>query len=455
MMQDTIVALATGEVLSAISVIRLSGKEAWPILASVFRGKTAPEKWKAGRAYFGTIQDDGKILDEVIAVLFKAPASFTGEDTVEISCHGSPFIRKSILELCIRKGARPAKAGEFTQRAFLHGKMDLSQAEAVADLIASENEASHQVALQQLRGGFKSDLQIIRTRLLDFASLVELELDFSEEDVEFANRQQLTDFVEESLQRIRELRESFSVGNVLKNGVSVVLAGRPNAGKSTLFNALLREERAIVSDIAGTTRDTIEEVIHIGGIAFRLIDTAGIREATDTIEHIGIGKTFEKIREAAILLYIADISQLSEADIETDLSQFPEGTEVLIIANKIDCVPEPAYWTEKEKQDTRMVVISAKEGKAVESIRQRLQQYIQNQTSGISGTLVTNSRHVFALLRAEEALARVHEGLQTNLPGDLIAMDIRQTLHHLGEITGEITNDELLGNIFGKFCIGK
>ncbi|MDR3696033.1 tRNA uridine-5-carboxymethylaminomethyl(34) synthesis GTPase MnmE [Mucilaginibacter sp.] len=453
---ETIVALATPNGTGAIGIIRLSGPEAITLAASVFKGKNLT-KQASHTIHFGSIVDGDIILDEVLVSLFIAPRSYTRENVVEISCHGSAYIIESIIKLLIKKGARSAKAGEFTLRAFLNGQFDLSQAEAVADLIASNSKASQQVALQQLRGGFSSQLQALRDQLVQFASLIELELDFAEEDVEFANRDQLKKLILQINRVIHSLISSFELGNAIKMGVNTVIAGRPNAGKSTLLNALLNEERAIVSHIPGTTRDTIEEVLNINGINFRLIDTAGIREATDAIEQIGVARTMEKISQSAVLVYLFDASQISAEELQNDLQSLQKpGITLLAVANKVDLL---------EKQDNILpdfrtpalpdfLPISAKEKLHIDDLKQQIYSAaIKDKLTG-DETLVTNIRHLEALQKTEEALARVLDGMDT-ITSDFLSMDIKQALHYLGEITGAVTTDDLLENIFSKFCIGK
>lgn len=448
--EETIVALATPAGIGAIGVIRLSGPDAITIANSVFKGKDLT-KQQSHTIHFGNIVDGEVILDEVLASLFIAPRSYTRENVVEISCHGSAYILESIIKLLIRKGARSAKPGEFTLRAFLNGQMDLSQAEAVADLIASNSKASQQVALQQLRGGFSSQLQALRDQLVQFASLIELELDFAEEDVEFANRDQLKKLIYEIARVIGALIQSFELGNVIKQGVNTVIAGRPNAGKSTLLNALLNEERAIVSHIPGTTRDTIEEILNINGINFRLIDTAGIREATDTIEKIGVERTMEKIEQSALLVYVYDAAQITQDELKSDMESLQRpGVTMLKVANKADLL------TNEQLADlpADASVISAKEKTHIDELKSKIyHSAVKNQLDG-NETLVTNIRHLEALQKTEQALARVLDGIDT-VTSDFLSMDIKQALHYLGEITGAVTTDDLLENIFSKFCIGK
>ncbi|WP_460218633.1 tRNA uridine-5-carboxymethylaminomethyl(34) synthesis GTPase MnmE [Psychroserpens sp. MEBiC05023] len=465
--QDTIVALATASGSGAIAVIRLSGNEAIKIADDCFQS-VIPNKLLANQPthtiHLGHLIEDGRVFDEVLISVFKNPNSYTGEDVVEISCHGSVYIQQEIIQLFLRQGCRMANAGEFTLRAFLNGKLDLSQAEAVADLIASDNQASHQVAMQQMRGGFSSEIAKLREELLNFASLIELELDFAEEDVEFADRTQFKALVDRITFVLKRLIDSFAVGNVIKNGIPVAIVGEPNVGKSTLLNALLNEERAIVSEIAGTTRDTIEDEISIGGIGFRFIDTAGIRDTTDIVESIGIKKTFEKIDQAQVVVYLFDSSQkiqdLSaiQFEIEKIKNKYPQ-KPLLVIVNKID------QLSEKELKmidvvlgavdSSHFIKLSAKTGIGVEQLTNSLLDLINTGSLRNNETIVTNSRHYDALLKAFEEIQKVKHGLDTGLSGDLLAIDIRQALYHFGEITGEITNDDLLGNIFANFCIGK
>jgi len=449
--EETIVALATPSGTGAIGVIRLSGPDAIIIANSVFKGKDLT-KQPSHTIHFGNIVDDDMILDEVLVSLFVGPKSYTRENVVEISCHGSAYIIESIIKLLIKKGARLAKAGEFTLRAFLNGQMDLSQAEAVADLIASNSKASQQVALQQLRGGFSNQLQGLRDQLVQFASLIELELDFAEEDVEFANRDQLKKLIHDITRVISALVQSFELGNAIKQGVNTVIAGRPNAGKSTLLNALLNEERAIVSHIPGTTRDTIEEILNINGINFRLIDTAGIREATDAIEKIGVERTMEKIAQSALVIYVYDAAALTAEELNNDLAKLQQqGVTILTVANKADLLSLEKI---EELNQSNIIAISAKEKTAINDLRSKIyHSAIKEQLDG-NETLVTNIRHLEALQRTEEALTNVLRGIDA-VTSDFLSMDIKQALHYLGEITGAVTTDDLLDNIFSKFCIGK
>ncbi len=450
--EETIVALATPTGIGAIGVIRLSGLDAIVIANKVFRGKDLT-KQQSHTIHFGNIMEGDMILDEVLVSLFIAPKSYTRENVVEISCHGSNYIIESIIKLLIKNGARSAKPGEFTLRAFLNGQMDLSQAEAVADLIASNSKASQQVALQQLRGGFSNQLQTLRDQLVQFASLIELELDFAEEDVEFANRDQLKKLIHEITRVITTLIQSFELGNAIKQGVNTVIAGRPNAGKSTLLNALLNEERAIVSHIPGTTRDTIEEVLNIHGVNFRLIDTAGLREATDTIEKIGVERTMEKINQSALLVYVYDAVQITIEELNGDLESLQRpGVTMLVVANKADLLTPEQISVLPHTESA--IIISAKERRHIDELKAKIYQAaVKDQLDG-NETLVTNVRHLEALQKTEEALIRVLSGMAT-VTSDFLSMDIKQALYYLGEITGAVTTDDLLENIFSKFCIGK
>lgn len=459
--KDTIAALATPHGAGAIAVIRLSGPQAIAITEKILVSKTMKPKALAGKpghtAHFGLIAEQGVIIDEVLVTLFKAPHSFTGEESVEISCHGSVYIQQQILQLLYKYGARPAEAGEFTLRAFLNGKFDLSQAEAVADLIASNSATSHQVAMQQMRGGFSSKIKVLRDNLVNFASLIELELDFSEEDVEFADRSDLKKLVASIRQIIDKLVQSFELGNVIKNGIPVAIVGKPNAGKSTLLNVILDDDRAIVSEIPGTTRDTIEDEIIIDGVLFRFIDTAGIRTTTDVIEQIGVNKAFEVIRKSAIVIYLFDAHELSRGDLERELDIIRGhiGTsQLLIVANKID-VEDTADLQKEYEAIEPIIYISAKEKRGIHELERKLVSLFDNRTVNTTDTIVTNARHVASLNKAADALQKIMDGLDARMPGDILALDIRYALNALGEITGEVTSDDLLGNIFSKFCIGK
>ena len=453
--QDTIVALATPSGTGAIAVIRVSGEDAITLTDSVFdsvRGKRLVHQ-KSHTIHLGHIKDGNLILDEALVSLFKAPHSYTGENVVEISCHGSPYIQQQIVQLLLRKGCRAASAGEFTLRAFLQGKMDLSQAEAVADLIASDSTSAHELALNQMRGGFSSEIEDLRQELLNFASLIELELDFSQEDVEFADRTQFETLLNRMERVLKRLIDSFALGNVLKHGIPVAIVGEPNVGKSTLLNTLLNEERAIVSDIAGTTRDTIEDQISIKGVNFRFMDTAGIRETEDAVEKIGIERTFSKIAQAKLIICLFEGKNYSPITLANISKKFPDKS-LLPICNKVDVLNENQIETIKT-EIPEVIFISAKRGQGIEALKKQLFELVG--TGNISGdeTIVSNSRHYNALLKALEEVQKVKEGLEAGITGDLMAIDIRQALFHLGEITGKVTTDDLLGNIFSNFCIGK
>jgi tRNA modification GTPase len=455
---DTIVALATPPGIGAIGVIRLSGPQAIQIVDAVFYGKKL-SKQASHTIHFGTIRDEQNlILDEVLVSLFVEPRSYTGENVVEISCHGSNYIIQELIRLFIRSGARAAQPGEFTLRAFLNGQMDLAQAEAVADLIAASSEAAQQVAINQLRGGISNEIKKLRQELIDFASLIELELDFGEEDVEFANRVQLKALVQQLLRFIHKLLESFQLGNAIKEGVITVIAGRPNAGKSTLLNALLNEDRAIVSEIAGTTRDTIEESLNIQGIQFRIIDTAGIREASDAIEAIGVQKTLEKVRQSAVLIYLFDVIKTQPAQLEADLAQLVHpDTQLLVVANKMDLNPYTEYkhYANPHFSADQWIPISAANEMNIEYLKERLYQTVVGNQVSMDSAIISNLRHYDALQKAQESLEAVIQGLENVVTTDFIAMDIRHALAYLGEITGEISTEDLLDNIFSRFCIGK
>jgi tRNA modification GTPase len=451
---DTIVALATAPGIGAIAVIRLNGTKAIDICNSLFPAKDLHQQ-PGHTLHFGSIIDRGRTIDEVVVSLYKAPRSYTGEDIVEISCHGSPYIQQQIIDACIHTGARMAKPGEYTMRAFLNGKLDLTQAESVADLIASNSAASHQTAMQQMRGGFSKELHALREQLISFSALIELELDFSQEDVEFADRTQLYRLINEANEVVTHLVDSFRMGNVIKNGVNTAIVGKPNAGKSTLLNTLLNENRAIVSDIAGTTRDTIEEVLNIQGILFRLIDTAGIRESVDVIETIGVQKTMEKIREAGVVLYLFDVNEISLAELQEQIGAFRnENVNYLLIGNKTD-IGGLATMQEKFAGVEDILFISAKQHELIQELKDRLVHKVMSGDVNTEDTIVTNARHYAALQEVLKALQDVKYGLDNQLPGDLLSLDIRRCLHYLGEITGQITNEDQLDFIFSKFCIGK
>ncbi|MDA0890552.1 MAG: tRNA uridine-5-carboxymethylaminomethyl(34) synthesis GTPase MnmE [Bacteroidetes bacterium] len=445
--EDTICAITTGGGMSAIAAIRISGAKAITITNSIFSKDIRDAK--SHTIHFGTILDNTDVVDEVLISIFKGEKSFTGEESVEISCHGSVYIQNKIIQLLIGKGCRTASAGEFTMRAFKNGKLDLSQAESVADLIASESEAAHQTALRQLRGGFSSKLQNLRTKLIDFASLIELELDFSEEDVEFADRKQFEDLLEEIKVELEKLIESFKLGNVIKNGIPVAILGAPNVGKSTLLNCLLNEEKAIVSDIAGTTRDAIEDELNIKGFKFRFIDTAGIRETNDTIENLGIKKTMEKAAIAHVVLFLIDAnSNISNQLEELNKVKDKIKDKLLVVVNKIDL--------NAVKEDLKHAIfISAKNNEGIETLKERLLTFVNTKELSNNETIVTNLRHYEELQLTLHEINTIINGLHKGISGDFLAINIRQALFHLGSITGEVTTDTLLGNIFGKFCIGK
>lgn len=457
--QDTICAIATAPGSGAIAIIRLSGIYSFSSLETVFVSR---EDWSAGdfkrKLVFGYIMHNQEMIDEVLVGIFKSPHSYTGEDSVEIYCHGSQYIQKMILEALIENGVRLAKPGEFTQRAFLNGKMDLSQAEAVADLIASSDRASHQVALNQMRGGFSTILKNLREQLVNFSALLELELDFSEEEVEFANRTQLNELLQTIKFEISNLIESFKIGNVIKQGIPVAIVGKPNVGKSTLLNTILNEDRAIVSDIPGTTRDTIEDTFTINGVYFRFIDTAGLRDSDDEIEILGIERTYQKIEQAAIVLYVIDASTISFEEMIDELNDFKDhitnkDKTFIIVANKTDMLVEsPPHF--RELVDMETVFISAKRNENIELLNDLLLK-AANLPDFSDSIILSNSRHFEALSRAFDAIENVETGFENNIPSDLIAIDIKEVLYHIGNITGEVSNNEILGTIFGKFCVGK
>lgn len=459
--EDTIAALATAQGSAGIAVIRISGKEAVAITEKLFVNRKLEQiklsDKPANTLHVGWIAEDENLVDEVVVSLFKAPHSFTGEDVVEISCHGSVFIQQALLSLLLRSGARMAEAGEFTLRGFLNGKFDLSQAEAIADLVASNSSVSHQVAMNQMRGGFSSKIKKLRDKLVDFAALIELELDFSEEDVEFADRSELQDLLINIVKIIERLIESFEVGNVIKNGLPVAIIGKPNAGKSTLLNALLQEERAIVSDIPGTTRDTIEDHLVIGGVLFRFIDTAGLRDTSDVIEKIGVDKALQAMRDSAIVIYLFDAHALSRSDVLEEIERLKPhigNSQLLLVANKIDI--EDLNDLQKEYNGIEnLLFISAKEHTYLDDLKDKLIGMFDARTMNMPETIITNARHADALRKASDALYLVLEGLRKKLPGDLLAQDIRRSLDALGTLTGEVTSDDLLTHIFSKFCIGK
>ena len=450
---DTIVALATPQGIGAIGVIRVSGKEAIKSVNSLFPSKNL-ENQPSHTLHVGLLKEDTIVLDQVVISLFRAPASYTGEDVIEISSHGSPFIQEKIINAITAKGIRLAKPGEFTQRAFLNGKIDLTQAEAVADLILSNSEISRKTALQNIRGGFSEVLKALRDQLLSFSALIELELDFSQEDVEFADRKKLYSLITDAQTKTRNLIESFTLGNVIKNGVQVAIIGKPNAGKSTLLNALLNENRAIVSDIAGTTRDTVEEVINIGGILFRLIDTAGLRDAAESIiETLGVEKSYEKMNLADLIIYLFDINTTNLEELESFIKeQDSKGKKYMLIGNKIDIQDTR---TSDKFGGTNILFISALKLTNIEVIKAKMVDLVLEGKVDSGGTIITNVRHHEALRLADASLSDIIDGMNNNLSSDLLSLDIRRCLHYLGEITGEITNEDQLDYIFSKFCIGK
>lgn len=462
--QSTICAISTSPGVGAIAIIRLSGNNAINITDKIFRspkeGKLLADQL-ANSVHFGQIIFNTEVIDEVLVTLFKAPHSFTGEDSVEIACHGSVYIQQKILEILVVSGARLALPGEYTQRAFLNGKMDLSQAEAVADVIASSNAAAHKLALNQMRGGFSKEITALRKQLLHFTAMVELELDFGEEDVEFADRTKLKELTERIEQLLRKLKNSFQLGNAIKNGIPVAIIGETNVGKSTLLNALLNEDKAIVSDIHGTTRDVIEDVVNIHGTAFRFFDTAGIRETQDEIETLGIERSYSKLEQATVVLLVVD-AQNTYTIIENRIRKIRErisnGQTLIIVANKIDAAIEQTLQqlelldlTDNEK----MVFIAAKQKKNIDELIEYMSNSIKLDTTNQQDIIVTNARHYEILKNAHEAILRVLNGLDMQITGDFLAQDIRECLHYLGEITGEISTDEVLGHIFSSFCIGK
>ena len=455
---ETICAIITPQGSGAVATIRLSGKNALSIGDKIFARKKISEQ-QTHTVHFGELKDNNRLIDEVLVSIFKSPKSYTGEDVIEISCHGSLYIQQQILELLIKNGARLAKNGEFTLRAFSNGKLDLSQAEAVSDLIASESETGHKVALHQMRGGFSSDIKKLRDQLIEFTSLIELELDFSEEDVEFADRTKLLKLIKTIQTKISSLIHSFQLGNVIKKGIPVVIAGKPNVGKSTLLNALLNEDKAIVSHIPGTTRDVIEDEIAIGGYSFRFIDTAGLRETEDYVEAIGVKKTLEKVKSSSVIIYMFDVHETSLRDLKKNIEEFNEKLEgisskLIIVGNKIDAENQALIKKEFSKLKD-VILISAKEGLYLDKLVQKLLTEIEKDKLNLNETIITNSRHLEALNQTNECIDKIIEGLNTNLSGDLLTVDIKNALHHLGTISGEVTNEDILGSIFSRFCIGK
>lgn len=460
MSNDTICAISTAKGKAAIALVRLSGKNAIELLHNIFHSKsiTLASDFEANKTYYGYVKDQDNDVDQVVVAIFKSPHSYTGEDLVEINCHGSEYIQQKIMELLIRKGARLAKPGEFTMKAFLNGKMDLSQAEAVADLINAHSQSAHQLALNQMRGGFSKKIKELRSQLLVFASMVELELDFSQEDIEFADKTKLLQLVDNIDKEVVLLLNSFSKGNVIKNGIPVAIVGKPNVGKSTLLNSLLNDERAIVSDIPGTTRDTIEDMMVIDGIQFRFIDTAGLRKAESDIENYGIERTYNTIQKAKIILYLFDITTTGIEEIKEVIEDFWQHIDddnklFIFVANKTDMLGEtPHDFRDFVEMET--IFISAKRKENIELITERLVKAVGIKKIN-DETLVSNIRHYEALEKSDKALKNVKQALIDEVPGDLLAIDLKQVLYHLGEISGEISNDEVLNNIFVNFCIGK
>lgn len=459
---DTICALATAPGMGAIAVIRISGPKTFTILNSIFETKTNKSKdfnsVKSHTLHFGNIVFQNKVIDEVLLSVFKNPKSYTGEDTIEISCHGSTYIQQQLLQILQASGARLAEPGEFTLRAFLNGKLDLTQAEAVADLIASQHASAHTTAIQQLRGGYNSTIQALRQQLMDFASLIELELDFAEEDVEFANRDQLRALINGLLKEVKSLRNSFDTGNAMKNGIPVVIAGKPNVGKSTLLNALLNEEKAIVSEIAGTTRDVVEDQLVIHGYRFRFMDTAGIRHSTDTIEKIGVERTYSHTEKASIALYLCDPGQSKAEEIKNELEELKAKSRnstlsIITVINKTDQFSEAILLPYRHLPSA--IFISAKNKTHLDELKQMLIEESGVANKENENQLVTNARHAASLLKAEDALTKVITGMDDNLTSDFLALELKEAIYQLGSITGEIYTDDLLGNIFSKFCIGK
>lgn len=445
---ESICAISSPPGIGGVSLIRISGPNSFSIVEKIF--SKSLKEISGYQVLYGKIIEKKQIIDDVIVTVFKNPHSFTGENTVEINCHGSTFIQQKIIELLINNGARLALPGEFSKRAFLNGKLDLSQTEAIADLINSKSSAAHEIAIKQLKGGISSELKILRNKLIEFASLIELELDFSEEDVEFADRTHLNELIQDLTTHIDQLKKSFQYGNAIKNGVSTVIAGRPNAGKSTLLNNILNESRAIVSSIAGTTRDTIEEIITINGIDFRLVDTAGIRNTEDEIEKIGVAKTLEKINQSSLVIYIYDSLSTNQKEVDEDLRKYIENkVPCLVIANKIDLL--------KSSKDIPKdhLTVSLKTTPNILEIKESIFELFERNNVHNESVVISNMRHFEALELAYNELIKVEKGLSENIPGDLIAMDIRQVLYYIGTITGDISSDELLGNIFANFCIGK
>jgi tRNA modification GTPase len=459
--EDTICALASAHGMGAVALIRISGPKSIDVIASIFKPKNKQldiQTAVSHHLYFGMIHEGEMVLDEVLVSIFRAPHSYSGENAAEISCHGSVYIQKQIIELLIEHGCRMAEPGEFTMRAFANGRFDLAQAEAVADLIASQSEAAHRIAMKQMRGGFSARIKELRRQLIDFSSLIELELDFAEEDVEFADRKAFLHLIGTLKKEIITLIDSFKAGNVIKNGIPVAIIGKPNVGKSTLLNAILNEEKAIVSDIPGTTRDAIEDTIVIGGYSFRFIDTAGLRDSDDTIENMGIERTYQKIDQASVILYVTDLTTFNEETTVEILDEFrshidDENKHFVLVVNKADLMEGiPSHFSEFVELET--VFVSAKRKENIHLIADSLVNAVQKLNLN-TDAIISNARHFQALKESLTALESVENGFRTGLPTDLAGIDIRQALYHLGTITGEITNEEVLGNIFGKFCIGK
>ena len=451
---DTIVALATPPGIGAIGVIRLSGVRSIDMVNALFPKKDL-SKQATHTIHVGFLEENGIPLDEAVISIYRAPRSYTGEDVIEISCHGSPYIQQQVMDACIRQGARVARPGEFTFRAFINGKLDLSQAEAVADLIASNSSASHRTAINNIKGGFSEVLKQLREELIKFSALIELELDFSQEDVEFADRKQLHELIEVLSVTTKQLLDSFKLGNVIRNGVQVAIIGKPNAGKSTLLNTLLNDNRAIVSEIAGTTRDTIEELLNIDGIIFRLVDTAGLREqTTDVIERIGVERSHQKMQQSDVVIYLFDVNEVKASELkEIEVKLKEQNINYLLVGNKSDLIERSEL---KEKfSSNHTLFISAKAKKNISELRKHLVDLVTEGQVNLENTIVTNARHYEALQQVDKSLEDIRAGLNSNLPGDLLVLDIRRCLHYLGEITGEITNEDQLDYIFSKFCIGK
>ncbi len=461
MTNDTICAISTAAGVGGVAVIRVSGPEAFAICDTLFHAKQKDKKLAGQPAYsltYGTIRTESETVDDVVAAIFRAPHSFTGEDTVEITCHGSLYIQQRLLQLLVAAGCRMARPGEYTQRAFLNGKMDLSQAEAVADLIASTSAGQHRLALNQMRGGFSRELKALREQLLKITSLMELELDFADhEELEFADRTELKALADEIERVISRLAESFKTGNAIKNGIPVAIIGETNAGKSTLLNLLLHEEKAIVSDIHGTTRDVIEDTTTLAGQLYRFIDTAGIRDTTDTIESLGIERTFRKIAQATIVLWMVDATDAARQIEEIGGKIFPQcaDKQLIMVFNKADLLDDEPDWSSLLPHELPFVTISAKAATNIERLQQMLVEAASTPNAGQGDVIVSNLRHYEALTRALDAIRRVQEGLAAHLSGDFVSQDLRECIFHLSDIVGEVTTDQVLGNIFSHFCIGK